>query len=264
LREDYEDLQVCCCEIFSIFQAHLVGRDIAQLHLRSPDLVEVEMKLRALFSGIALLLLAVPRPAQAAPILGASLFSTGGAITAFYLGESAGYTHDLYVFAASDLTTPLPVTGVVGPGYVAPGVIFSTDGSSTPGDSLPIGVPVPAGDELVFGIYVRDTTFTFFTGPAGPGRNPDGVAHAVVDFAPPPFVDFDGAGGFPPVPIPPGLTLVGFEDLHAILEVPDFDFNDLGFAFTAVSPTGVPEPTALLLLGTGAAGLLARARRRKK
>jgi len=217
------------------------------------------MKRRAVFMGMALVLLVVPRPAQAVPILGASVFSTGGAVTAVYLGEAAGFTHDLYVFAASDLTTPLPVTADVGPGYVGPGVIFSTNPASTafvpPGTFRPIGVPVPAGDELVFGIYVRDTTFTYFTGPAGP-RNPDGLAHAMVDFFPPPFAP----PPFPPIPIPPGLTLVGFEDLFG---GGDLDFDDLGFGFTAVSPTAVPEPTSLLLLGTGAAGLLARARRRR-
>lgn len=225
------------------------------------------MKRRAVSVGIALLLMIAARPAQAAPIIGESLFATGGVVTAVYLGESAGFEHDLYVFAASDLTTPLPVTGVVGPGYPGlPGVIFTTDESFDPGDTVPlnapgdsviIGVPVPAGDELVFGIFVRDTGFTFFTGPPGPGRNPDLLAHAAVDFDPPAVAP----PPFPPIAILPGLTLVGFEDLFG---GGDLDFDDLGFAFTSVSPTAVPEPAALLLVGTGAAGLLARARRRKK
>ena len=66
-------------------------------------------------------------------------------------------------------------------------------------------------------------------GPAS--RNPDGMLHAGVD-------DIGG-----------GLFVVGFED---ILGGGDLDYDDNRFQFEgAVTPTEVPEPATLTLLGLG-------------
>ena len=189
------------------------------------------------------------RGAQAAPIvIGAPLFASGGDVIAAYIGAGAAFTSDLYVFDASDLTTPLAVTAATGPGFGgAPGAIFLNSGGD-PSDDPASGATVNLGSflpgtELVFGIFVRDTGFAFYTGPGS--RNPDGLPHAAVDFSP------------ASPPIPPGMVAVGFEDLFG---GGDLDFDDLGFAFSNV--TQVPEPASMFLLGTGIAGMAVRSRRR--
>ena len=58
-------------------------------------------------------------------------------------------------------------------------------------------------------------------------------------------------------------VIVGFEDLDALDPAFDSDFNDLVFSFRNVT-TAVPEPTTLLLISTGAVGLLARSRRKNR
>jgi hypothetical protein len=187
------------------------------------------------------------RQAQAAPIIGAQLFATGGDVIATFLGHTAGFSNDLYLFAAGDLITPLPVTGVVGPGTPDPGLIFNNQ--TTPvGTQINLG-SFAAGTELVFGIFVRNTGDWFFMGPGV--RNPDGLPHGAVD---------DGSGTFPIYGVsPPGSVRVGFEDLFG---GGDLDYDDLGFAFSNVT-TAVPEPGTMMLLGLGLLGRATmRARRR--
>jgi len=196
------------------------------------------------------------KPAVASPILGAQLFATGGHVVATFLGESAGFTNDLYLFAAGNLSHPLALTGVTGPGYSEAGLIFSNH-TNLPGSAIDLGAFAP-GTELVFGIFVRDTGFSYFLGPGS--RNPDGIQHGVVDngLAPPSFPSF--------LAPPPGSVAVGFED---IFNGGDRDFDDLAFAFSNVvgvpTPTdviGSPEPATLLLLGTGLAAAAWQVRRK--
>ncbi len=174
--------------------------------------------------GTAALACALSTPAQAAPILGQALIATGGDVVVTFVSNGAGYTSELYL------------DGPVGDGL---GSIFNNQ--STPiSTSLNLGAFL-AGTELIFKLEVMNTGKVFYSG--GASRNPDGIAHAVVDS---------------------GLnqSKVGFEDLFG---GGDLDYNDLVFSFTnvsgtsvgpGVSPLAVDEPSTLILFGIGLAGLL--------
>lgn len=203
------------------------------------------MKRLALTSVVLLLTAVAARPVSAAPIIGAQLFAAGGEVSAIFLGHTAGYTNDLYLFDASDLTTPLPVTSV--DGVLGTGVIFTNKTS-------PFLVPInlgffAAGTELVFGIHVRDTGHTYYLGPGS--RNPDGLLHGGIDSGELPVYPFAGA--------PAGYIGVGFEDIFG---TGDRDYDDLGFAFTNVRREVAPEPATLALFALGAAAGARRLRRR--
>ncbi len=168
------------------------------------------MKLRNLLSALALVFGMVP-VANAVPILGASIYvEETGSVIATYLGHTADYTNELYLY--------MPSTGL--------GVIFNNH--TTPiGTTFDLG-SFAAGTELVFAIYVLNTGDTFYSGDAS--RNSDGLAHAVVD------TEYTADAAY-----------VGFEDL---LGGGDMDYDDVMFSFTNVSvDLPEPTPLALLLAG---------------
>ena len=189
-----------------------------------------------------------PRPVSAAPIVGQQLFANGGNVFAQFMGHTAGFTNELYLYDASNLLTPLAVTGNVG--SLGVGLIFNNQ--TTPvGTNINLGA-FAAGTELVFGIRVLNTGDRFYMGPAS--RNPDNVFHAAVDNGLPPQ--------FPPYGvIPAGYVGVGFEDLFG---GGDFDLDDLGFAFSNVRTTQAPEPVSLSLFALGLAGMGVRRMRQRR
>jgi hypothetical protein len=142
----------------------------------------------------------VPSTAVAAddpePLLGGQLFSTGAAVSVEVLPASAGLTSTLLLLEPEEVE-----------------IASNRD----VGKKVLVG-PYGSGTELVFGIRVGGQEFRL--GPAG--RNPDGLAHAVVDF------DVDGC------------AVVGFEDLFG---GGDRDYDDNKFRFCGgVAPEAPEDP----------------------
>jgi hypothetical protein len=167
---------------------------------------------------------------MALPILGANVIvNTTGNVTATYLGHTARISNDLYLNSPSnDL-----------------GLIFNNHATPV-GTTFNLGT-FSAGTELLFRLYAYEsggadlTDREYFTGAAS--RNPDGIAHAIVD----------GQYAL-------NTSYVGFEDVFG---GGDLDYDDLKFSFTNTRAETLPEPATLLLLGTGL-GAMALTRRLRR
>jgi hypothetical protein len=144
---------------------------------------------------------------------GISLVATGGEVTAFFAGSSAGFSTTL------SLNSPCCSLEIF------------------PNHSTPVGTSISlgtfaAGTTLVLREHVVTTGDNWFTGSAS--SNVDNVVHA-------------GIGSWvADASIPVNGTYVGFEDLFG---GGDLDYNDITLILTSVRPASVPEaPTALLLV----------------
>ena len=150
-----------------------------------------------------------------------------------------------FVWNGAGYTSELYLDGPFGDGF---GAIFN-NATTAVGATRNLG-PFAAGTELVFRLLVQQTGDLFYTGPGI--RNLDGIVHAMIQEA-------------------TGQVIVGFEDLFG---GGDFDYDDLVFAFTNVSPANEPgpgattgaavdEPSSLLMFGFGLAALVFVMKRQK-
>lgn len=143
------------------------------------------------------LLLVATSSLRAAAVIGGQLFATGGDVTVEVLPATAGFVSELRLYSP-------------GPERL---IALNTD----VGTIVNLG-SFTAGEELIFGIYVRDTGDTFKMGPAS--RNTDNLEHAGVN-----------STGL-------GEAIVGFEDL---LDGGDRDYDDNVFKFTGgIAPLACP------------------------
>lgn len=183
-------------------------------------LVPMMLNIRARIAALAAALsLCMAVPATAAPVIGAQLFWSGGDVKITVLPATAGFISELTLFSASpDI-------------FIA----LNTDvGAVVTLSAATLDAAHDVGDELVFGIFVTDTSDTFLMGPGS--RNADGLEHAAVD----------ALGG--------GVFIVGFEDLFG---GGDLDYDDNVFRFEggiSVTPNPTPEPGSLLLVGAALLG----------
>jgi hypothetical protein len=157
--------------------------------------------------------------AFAVPVLGEKLYYSGGDVTVEVLVPTAAYTStlSLYLFAS-------PGSEVAS---------FGTNhqvGLTTVVDPSTLGYT--PGEELIFGIYVHNTGYSFYMGEGS--RNVDGLMHAAVD-------DLGGSSYY-----------VGFEDLYG---GGDLDYDDHRFNFSGGLTTTVPAPAALMIFALGLIGL---------
>lgn len=190
--------------------------------------------------------------------------ATTGTVTVTFLFGRAVFDSEVLLFIAgvgTQSTSPMQVTG----NY--PSESTSNVASAT--------FNVVAGQQLLFGICTDPTAggATGVTGCAGdvwymgPNASDGGLTHtAVLTAAQWNAIQSGGPFGFA---APAGTQVVGFEDLGRSTTspfTPDYDYNDVVFAFSNVSV--VPEPGTMGLLALGLVGLsgagLVRRRSAKK
>jgi hypothetical protein len=173
--------------------------------------------------------------AQAAPVPpegteGWHVFvKTDGPVTATYQGSGADFNNDLYLM--------LDRSGKPGnDGNLANDLLVFNNHSTPLGEARNLGT-FSGGTELMFRLHVNTTGDDFFTGPRS--SNPDGEFHARAQ---------DNWL--------PDTTLVSFEDRYNSF---DRNFNDLSSSYSnTVAAIPEPESYAMLLVGLGVIGAIAR------
>lgn len=190
--------------------------------------------------------------------------ATTGTVTVTFLFGRALFDSEVLLFIAgvgTQSTLPMQVSGN-----------YPLESTSSVASAT---FNVTAGQQLLFGICTDPTSggATGVTGCGGggtvwymgPNASDGGLTHtAVLSAAQWNAIQAGGPFGFA---APAGTQVVGFEDLGARTTsglTPDYDYNDVVFAFSNVSV--VPEPGTMGLLALGLVGLSGAGlvRRRRK
>jgi hypothetical protein len=193
--------------------------------------------------------------AAAAPIVPGTPITTapaginalGGPVTAIYIFADASHTDVLGV------TTPPPDSTIF-----CNHALGGTCAANNSGDTKAIGPLLPPfwAGPLQFTLFDDNTGNTFFSNLA----DVDGNYHAFVstdinDFGLTAAQLLAAAPGLAAAASHMNVTFVGWEDKMANDPNPDWDYNDLIFAFSATLPSNqVPEPLSLALVGAGLMG----------